>query len=488
MNAIIYARYSTDRQSETSIADQLRVCRLNGLRRGWTIIGEHTDEGVSGAAFGNRPGAQAAIAACTQGVVLIVCDLSRLSRSQELAPLMDRVRFRGGRVIGVQDGFDSDSPTARMQAGLSGIMSDEIRASIRARVHSALEMRAEAGQPTGGKAYDNEEIIREVFSRFADGESLKAIASDLNARRIPSPGATWKRRVRRKDGRWLVSTLHALLRNERYAGRLAWNTSVWHKDPDTGKRIRRARPRDQWIVREIPALVDEMTWRRVQARFRPRGGRGGAPRYLLSGLLTCKLCGSKMIVYGGSHHRYICGSYHGGGIHACSNRLSVPREAAEQLILKPIVDDLLSPEAVAEALRQWRSDNRRVRPEAREVVELERLVREGILSPDIAAPSLAEARRRATLPVELPTAKAWRETVAQMRELLTGEFTPAAREILRDLTGEIPVRPSDDGLIAELTARHVLLATGTGRWVGSGGPLLIWLPTSTRDGRWKRKG
>ena len=31
---------------------------------------------------------------------------------------------------------------ARMQAGLSGLMSDEYRASIRVRTHSALELRA----------------------------------------------------------------------------------------------------------------------------------------------------------------------------------------------------------------------------------------------------------------------------------------------------------------------------------------------------------
>jgi DNA invertase Pin-like site-specific DNA recombinase len=87
------------------------------------------------------------------GDVLLVADLTRLSRSQELAPLLDRLRFRGVRVIGVLDGFDSDSPQARMQAGLSGLMSDELRAGIRARTHSALKMRAENNRSTGGKLY-----------------------------------------------------------------------------------------------------------------------------------------------------------------------------------------------------------------------------------------------------------------------------------------------------------------------------------------------
>ena len=67
MLAILYARFSTDRQSETSIADQLRVCRAYAAKHGWRVEAEHTDEGVSGAAFGNRPGAQAALAALQRG-------------------------------------------------------------------------------------------------------------------------------------------------------------------------------------------------------------------------------------------------------------------------------------------------------------------------------------------------------------------------------------------------------------------------------------
>jgi site-specific DNA recombinase len=200
------------------------------------------------------------------GDVLLVADLTRLSRSQELAPLLDRLRFRGVRVIGVLDGFDSDSPQARMQAGLSGLMSDELRAGIRARTHSALKMRAENNRSTGGKLYGYDNggnvieaegaIVREIFERTAAGESMRTIANDLNARDVPSPGAKWNRSERRHDGRWLVSVLNAMLQNERYIGRLVWSKSQWVKDPDTGKRIRRDRPESEWTVTECPALVE----------------------------------------------------------------------------------------------------------------------------------------------------------------------------------------------------------------------------------------
>lgn len=486
MRGIIYARYSTDRQSESSIADQIRLCREFAERAGWAIAHEFTDEGISGAALGNRPGAQSALAAARSGDSLLLTDLSRLSRSQDLAPLLARLRHRGVRVIGVQDGFDSESRTARMQAGLSGIMSEEFRAMVADRTRSALEARALTGRSTGGKAYADADVIREVFARFAGGETMKAIVADLNRRGIPSPGADWKVRANPR-GRWLVSALRAVLRNERYAGRLIWNRSQWVKDPDTGKRHRRERPAAEWITQPCEVLIDEVTWRRVQSRFYAGSSRGGVARYLLSGLMECALCGSKMIVMGGSQHRYTCGAHHAGGAFACANGVTFTRASAEEKILAPVIEDLLSPAAVEEGVRLLREERARAEkaPNAmhQEIEQLERLVRDGTLSRDIAAPALAEARRRAATPPDLPwpNAGAWRQAVRLMREVLQGDDVIAARAVLRDLLGPIRCQPRGDHTVAELTARQVLLATGTGSWVGSGGALEIYLPRFSRN-------
>lgn len=487
MKAILYARYSTDRQSESSIDDQLRVCRAYAAAQGWITGGEYTDDGISGAALGNRPGARAALAIASMGDVLLVTDLSRLSRSQDLAPLIARLRHRGARVIGVQDGYDSDSRTARMQAGLSGIMSEEFRAMVADRTHSSLELRARTGQATGGKAYENAEIVREVFQRFVDGETLKGLASDLNRRGIPSPGAEWKQRASPR-GKWLVSTLHSLLQNERYAGRVVWNRSRWVKDPDTGIRHRHERPESEWIVQACEPMIDRETWSLAQSRFNKRPGRGGAPRYLLSGLLECATCGSKLIVSGGSQHRYVCGAFHAGGSHACPNSSSFPRALAEAKILAPVIEDMLSPEAISIGVRMMADERKAAEApaprESEEIVALERLVREGILSPETAAPALVEARRKSRPAVATdlpwPSAKAWRQAAEGMREILQGDDVLAARAALQELVGPIPCEPAEGYVIAKLTARQVWLATGTGRWIGSGGALLVHLPTSTR--------
>jgi hypothetical protein len=79
-------------------------------------------------------------------------------------------------------------------------MSDELRASIRASTHLASQVRAESSRSTGGKVcgYDTKGqlieaeavIVREIFARTADSESMRTIANDLDARGVPSPGGT----------------------------------------------------------------------------------------------------------------------------------------------------------------------------------------------------------------------------------------------------------------------------------------------------------
>ncbi len=355
---------------------------------------------------------------------------------------------------------------------------------------------------------DNAAIVREIFARTAAGESMRAIASDLNARGVPSPGAAWRRKTRRHDGRWLVSALHAMLHNEMYAGRYVWNRSTWLKDPETGQRLRRERPRSEWISHEMPelALVDAPTWATVERRLSARhnaflGGRGAAPRYLLSGLLRCDQCGGALVISGTAPSRqYLCATHHAGGPSACGMKLRVRQVVAETKILAEVEKDLLAPEAVdlavSEMQRAWNQDAEAPACDAspelarldRERDELERLVQAGILSGSTAAPALerVESQRRslqAAARVErsrpasavlFGAESAYRDIVGRMREVIQGTDVPLAREALRELLGEIPVRPAPCGLHLEAQLRldriPLLKAAGNDRgWVGSGG-------------------
>jgi site-specific DNA recombinase len=152
--------------------------------------------------------------------------------------------------------------------------------------------------------------VLRIFESFANGRSPRAIAKDLNADSVSGP-----------DGRpWLDTTLrgHAargtgLLRNELYAGRLVWNKQRYVKDPETGKRLARPNPRDQWVIQSVPELqiVPDTLWERVQQRLgeiaasanvqairKTAFWKARRPKHLLTGRILCGICGHPLSMIG----------------------------------------------------------------------------------------------------------------------------------------------------------------------------------------------
>jgi site-specific DNA recombinase len=58
VRAAIYARMSTDKQSDTSPDDQIASCREFAAREGWQVLEPLVvaERGISGASRHNRPG------------------------------------------------------------------------------------------------------------------------------------------------------------------------------------------------------------------------------------------------------------------------------------------------------------------------------------------------------------------------------------------------------------------------------------------------
>jgi DNA invertase Pin-like site-specific DNA recombinase len=509
--AAIYARYSTDNQRESSITEQVKACRDYAKKSGLVIASEFSDPAISGFSFANRPGVQKlrAGALAREFDVILVLDLSRLSRSQaDTATFMDTMRFRQVQVIGVQDGFDSTTRAARMQAGLAGIMGEEYRQAVADRTHLALAARAQSGRPTGNYAYGytlkdvivpaQAKIVREIFKRAAAGETMKAIVCALNGRNVPGPHA---------GGRWQFSGIQAILKNETYIGRKIWNRVKVIKDPETGRRVQRPRPREEWIITERPELVliDRKTWDAVAAIFArrkgtsgPRGGRRS--QYPLSGLLECGICGGKLIASGGnqsvgghantSTRRYICSRRHRLGPAACANSVRIRRNEVEDRIIGDLSKTLFAPKQIAIAIKEMRkliaSQPKAEKGAAAtadidaKIAKVKAQLKQGLLDQDDAdtllskhtatrAAIIREAERTAAVPM-LPGHKGleeqYRAAAAEMQAALTGDDADAARAVLMQVYGDrIAVTPTKDGrnAIAEVTVRRhaVLAATGS---------------------------
>jgi len=57
-NAVLYARYSSDNQSEASVEDQFRLCRQYAGQQLWQIVGSYEDAATSGSSTILRSGIQ----------------------------------------------------------------------------------------------------------------------------------------------------------------------------------------------------------------------------------------------------------------------------------------------------------------------------------------------------------------------------------------------------------------------------------------------
>ena len=110
MRAVIYARYSTDLQSASSIDDQVRLCRERLERDGHELMQVYNDRAVSGASL-MRPGIQLLMQDATRGAFDLVYTeaLDRISRDQEdAAGFFKRMRFAGGSIATLAEAESSE--------------------------------------------------------------------------------------------------------------------------------------------------------------------------------------------------------------------------------------------------------------------------------------------------------------------------------------------------------------------------------------------
>lgn len=491
LRAVLYARYSSDRQRDTSIEDQLRGCRARAQLEGWLVVAEHVDEAVSASTpVALRRGGKALLAdaLASRCDVLVLEGLDRLSREVgEQEAVVKRLEHRGIRIVGISDGYDSGAGGRKVLRIARGLVNELYLDDLRAKTHRGLAGQFERGLHVGGLSYGyrSEEapggrrlaidepraaVVREIFARFAAGETTRGIVRELNARGVPGP----------RGGAWAMSALHVsherrlgLLHNELYIGREVWNRRQWIKDPDTGKRRYVERPAAEWRVREVPELriVDAPTWEAVRRRIaanqglRSRSGRGAAPRTLFGGLLRCAACGGPMTAI--DARRYGCAAHRDRGPAVCAASTTVRRVDLDRRLLADLRAELLEPatlrevrQAVRQALAAHQQaaragqDDERARLQALEG-EIARLVdavaQLGLSEALRARLGAAEAERDAlasraaahdqALPavdVDALVAR-WRGMVMDLGTVLASEDRDRARGLLAELIGPVVI-------------------------------------------------
>ena len=386
MRYAIYARYSSDLQRQTSIADQIRRCHEFGQTQGWLPVKDciYADEAISGVTT-ERPGLQrmlqAALSVHRPFDIILVDDTSRISRSlSDAVQLFDKLRFAGVRVIAVAQGIDTKNEQADVLVTVHGLVDSLYVKELAKKTHRGLEGAFLRGMHAGGRCYgyrnvpvdggvrlEIEEseaaVVRRIFEMSANGMSLKAIAKALNGDRISPP----RPRAKSTHATWAPTAIREMLRRDLYVGRAIWNRSRFIKVPGTNKRVARPRPRSEWRTSDRPDLriVSGELWQAVQLRrtkmHQLYGGnqgllnRSASSGHLLTGFIKCGLCGGNLVIVTGRkrrHAMYGCPQHWYRG--ACTNGLRIRQTELELQLLSELQKALLQPAAIAYVLDQFK--------------------------------------------------------------------------------------------------------------------------------------
>lgn len=321
----IYARFSSDKQNDKSIEDQVyeareRIRALGGDPDSARVL---TDYAISAASM-DRPGAQALMSLIVSGAidVLVSESVDRISRDVGDSDRVRKLLAYHGVELVCLDGthVKPGDRGAALLFGVKSLFAEQFLADLAHKVRRGMSARAREGLSTGRVQYgyksslrdpgnphsgyeisvdpDKSGVVVEIFERYARGFSSRQIALHLNARGVTSPRGT----------QWQADGIREILNHKIYIGTVEWGRKSYGKIPGENRRkAKRATP----IVAERPelAIVPLELWERCNARrtgHRGGGGHGHTRRgHVLSGLMRCGACGGPVVDVGGSkNHRY----------------------------------------------------------------------------------------------------------------------------------------------------------------------------------------
>jgi DNA invertase Pin-like site-specific DNA recombinase len=291
LTAAIYARYSSTAQNDASIEQQIAECEQYAQANGLTVIARFEDRAISGRSD-KRPGFQKCLRAAERHEfqVLLAYKSNRISRNMQSALNYEqRLANAGVRVVYCKEEF-GDNATGRfmlrmmmnMNQFYSENMSEDIR---RGMVDSAQKGRVVGSVPFGYKKgadsrYEIDEpaaeIVREIFFRYLQDESLADIRRDLNARGL----------LTRQKRPWSKNSFRGILTNEKYTGVYTFG--------------------DVRVEDAIPAIIDKGVYAMAQGKLDGekivRKRHRGNEDYVLTGKLFCGHCFAPMVGMSGRSH------------------------------------------------------------------------------------------------------------------------------------------------------------------------------------------
>ena len=334
--AVIYARYSCDKQTEQSIEGQLRVCEDYAKKNDILILGTYIDKATTGT-NANRAEFQKMISDSNKKEwdYVLVYKLDRFSRDKYASALYRKaLKDNGVKLLSAMENIP-DSPEGIILESLLEAMNQYYSLELAQKVKRGMRETRLKGLWQGGTmpyGYKTEnrkvviveeqaEVVRYIFEQYAQGVFVKDIIKSLNEKGILHNGSPFA-----------SNTVYGILKNEKYSGTY--------------------KLREEVIDNIYPQIISPEIYQKVRSKIElnRHGTRSTNVVYLLRNKIKCGYCGESIIAESGTpkgcerKHYYKC-SGRKRRTNDCQKSI-VRKEDLEKLIIKNIIAELKSPNMI----------------------------------------------------------------------------------------------------------------------------------------------
>lgn len=358
--AVIYARYSSDKQNEQSIEGQIRVCEKYAKDHDMVVVDTYIDRAMTGT-NDNRAAFQKMIkdSAKRQWNFVLVYKLDRFSRNKyESVVHKKTLKDNGVRLVSAMENIP-DSPEGNLMEALLEGFNQYFSEELAQKVSRGIRESWLKGNCTGQRVYGYDVVnkkyvineseafaVREIFTKYAQGYKVPQITKDLLARGVK------KKSGGPIDGHYVYYILH----NCRYTGRVEHNGTMYDNI--------------------FPVLISDELWKKVKSITDENKNAPGRKKeiydYILSGKLFCGNCKHRMSGTSGTsktgavHYYYVCSAKH-RKLNSCNTK-AVLKQPIEDFVINSTLTLLNNEgaiETIAESLfelhKKQASDNKNLK-------------------------------------------------------------------------------------------------------------------------------
>ena len=360
--AVIYARYSTNKQKEMSIEGQIRVCEEYAQKNDIAIIGHYKDRALTGTAD-KRPGFQRMVKDSYKKLFkyVLVYQFDRFARDiYDNLGYERKLKQNGVKVISANEQVE-DSASGRFMRNVllahNQYFSEELAVKVKRGMYDGF-LR---GHSSGGNVYGydkvrvdpgnensktkkyvvNEteaEVIRGIFADYVSGKKIKDIAERLEAYHI----------YNRRGKPFLKTHITKILQNIMYVGTLRFAEHTREN--------------------AVPAIIEQDVFLAAQERLNKNKHKPSVHKaeefYLLSLKTFCGHCKETIIGDSGTGKKGVIYRYY-----TCSNvkkrktpceKKNVNKKWLEDLVVKTTLEKVLTGSVIERAAQMLVEYNAKV--------------------------------------------------------------------------------------------------------------------------------